>query len=113
MNEQQGWGAVAEATQSAKAIAFDGCHKIYLAMDDDQVRQFASYGYGEDDDGSLLLKADEIGSPEEMFLIIESWYEHSCFLKFVNAVYTNEEDPNAGFVQVIPQGWDEDEDEDE
>ena len=28
------WVEVAKATRGAKAIAWDGCHKIYLAMDD-------------------------------------------------------------------------------
>ena len=108
----EGWDAVADATQSAKGIAFDGCHKIYLAMDDEQVRLFRSYGYGTDDDGSVFISAEDT-NPSEMFDIIQTWYEDSCFLKFVEAVHTDEDDPNKGFVHLIPQGWDDDEDEED
>ena len=31
---------VAVAMESAKLVAFDGCHKIYLAMDEGQVDWF-------------------------------------------------------------------------
>ena len=33
---------------------------------------------------------------------IQEWYEESCWLKFVKAIYTTEE-PNDGFVQLIEQ----------
>lgn len=102
----QGWDAVADATHTAKAIAFDGCHKIYLAMDDAQVEQFKSYGYGQDDDESVLILAKH-ASAGEMLTYLRNWYEASCFLKFISAVHTNESDPNAGFLDLIPQGWDE------
>ena len=34
------WGDVEDALQSAELIAFDGCHKIYLAMDAEQAEWF-------------------------------------------------------------------------
>jgi hypothetical protein len=40
------------------------------------------------------------------------WYEDSCALRFVEAVTTNPADPNDGFITLIAQGED-DEDEDE
>lgn len=97
------WAKVADATQDAKAIAFDGCHKIYLAMDDEQARRFAALGYGQDDDDSRLIMAEEV-TPMQMLTILKQWYSDSCFLRFISAVRTNKENPNAGFSDLIPQG---------
>jgi hypothetical protein len=102
---EHGWDVVAEATRSAKAIAYDGCHKIYLCMDDEQVAQQQQYGYGED--GSYLIRWQ---TPDEMLATLREWYEDSCGLRFIDAVSTNEANPNAGFVGLIPQCWDENED---
>jgi hypothetical protein len=50
---------------------------------------------------------------------IKAWFEHSCGLRFVQAVETNESDPNEGFTDLIGQFEDEEiedeeiEDEDE
>jgi hypothetical protein len=104
---EYGWDAVAEATKDARAIAWDGCHKIYLAMDDEQVAIFQSYGYGRDDDGSRMFTTAELDSGE-MFAILKRWYEVSCGLKFIQSVETTE-NPNDGFVNLIPQCWDEEE----
>jgi hypothetical protein len=38
--ESPGWAAVAEAIPQAKSMHWDGCHKIYLAMDDAQTAEF-------------------------------------------------------------------------
>lgn len=101
--EMYGWDAVEEAAQTASAIAFDGCHKIYLAMDADEAASFADMGYGSDGDGSVMIYATH-ASPSELMTYLRNWYEDSCFLKFVNAVKSpgNNED----FAQLIPQGWD-------
>ena len=46
-----------------------------------------------------------------MYEQLVEWYEMSCDLKFISAVSTNLEDPNAGFKTLVPQSWDlEDED---
>jgi hypothetical protein len=104
--EKYGWDAVAEATKDAKAIAWDGCHKIYLCMDDEQVAQQQQYGYGEG--GSYLIRWQ---NPDEMLATLREWYEESCGLKFICAVTTNEADPNEGFVNLIPQCWNEDDED--
>jgi hypothetical protein len=104
--ETHGWDAVAEATLTAKAIAFDGCHKIYLAMDEGQVERFRDLGYGE---GLSNLVTIDDQTPDSLFRILERWYEVSCGLKFIDAVVTNEVNPNAGFTGLIPQGWESDE----
>jgi hypothetical protein len=96
------WLDVYEEVQYAKCIAFDGCHKIYLAMDKTQAEWF------EDSYETFT------GTPEEMLALLKEWYEGSCMLRFISSVETNEADPNEGFTSLIPQGAeDEDEDEDE
>ena len=96
------WNKVEEALKTARGIAFDSCHKIYVLMDDEQMAQMVSYGY------EILIYADTT-TPAEMFDEVFRWYEDSCALRFVEAVTTNPDDPNDGFVTLIPQG-DEDED---
>jgi hypothetical protein len=101
------------ALADAKGIAFDGCHKIYVLMDDAQVEKMRGYGYG-DDEGSYLLTAEKL-SRAEMLDTLERWYEDSCGLRFINGVSTVDGDPNEGYVDLIAQGadWEEDEDEDD
>ena len=95
----------------AKGIAFDGCHKIYVLMDNEQVEKMTTYGYG-DDDGSYLLTADKM-SKAEMLDTLERWFADSCSLRFINAVSTVDGDPNEGFTDLIPQGadWQDDDDD--
>jgi hypothetical protein len=95
-----GWDAVKEAAETARCIAYDGCHKIYFAMDDEEVTRFRDLGYGED--GSNLIEGV---TPVQYLYWAKKWYENSCGLKFISSVRTNEDDPNAGFTSLIPQGW--------
>ena len=81
----------------AKGIAFDGCHKIYILMDDEQMAEMKEFGY------DPLISA-EGNTPEELLETIRDWYEDSCSLRFVQAIHTNHDDPNAGFVSLIEQG---------
>ena len=96
---------VEEYLENAKGIAFDTCHKIYVLMDDEQMVAMKEYGY------DPLISAED-STPNEMLSATMEWYENSCGLRFISAVYTNHEDPNAGFVDLIAQGA-EDEDENE
>jgi hypothetical protein len=101
------WNKVEEALQTARGIAWDTCHKIYVLMDDEQMAQMVEYEY------DPLIYADTT-TPAEMLDEIIRWYEDSCALRFVEAVTTNPADPNLGFVSLISQFEDEeDEDEDE
>lgn len=114
------WAAVKKALPQAKALAWDGCHKIYLALDDEQVALFRSYGYGVDNDGSVLILRDE-ASPlftdpatpgmnvekatnETLLATLHEWFADSCGLRFIEGVATDHEDPNAGFTRLIAQG---------
>jgi hypothetical protein len=86
------WAAVEAVLPYAKGMSFDGCHKIYILMDDEQVAQSIKWDY-----------EIEPVSIEQL----REWYEDSCSLRFINAVSTNHADPNAGYNQIIPQGAEE------
>jgi hypothetical protein len=47
--------------------------------------------------------------------MIVKWYNGSCSLRFVQAVETNEENPNDGFHSLVPQGadWEDYEDDED
>lgn len=92
---------VEEALETARGIAWDTCHKIYVLMDDEQMAQMVEYGY------DTLIYADTT-TPSEMYDEVVRWYEDSCALRFVEAVTTNPTDPNLGFVTLIGQFEDED-----
>lgn len=91
--------------QNAKGIAFDTCHKIYVLMDDEQMALMREYDY------DPLITSGEM-SPDEMYEQIVDWYDGSCFLRFINAVHTDHDDPNDGFVTIVGQ-FDDEEDEGE
>ena len=99
------WSDVKAELSEAKGIAFDGCHKIYILMDNAQVHEMAKYGYGFDE-GSFLFTTTSL-NPEEMLTTIKKWYEGSCGLKFVQTVTTVEGEPNSGFDSIIPQGYED------
>lgn len=104
---------VREACDSAHLIAFDGCHKIYLAMDNDSAQWFRNNYNGTSCDDRNFT-----GSPQEMYDMIVKWYEQSCGLRFIHAVETDEENPNNGYTNLVPQFAeeyfsDEEDDEDE
>jgi hypothetical protein len=91
------WDKVEAMVEIAKGIGFDDCHKIYVLLDDEQVAQMKEYGY------TTLVEASDT-TPNEMLSTIMEWYENSCSLRFVQAVRTDHNDPNAGFVSLIEQG---------
>ena len=98
---------VEEYIVNAELVAFDGCHKIYLAMDEIEAEWFRNNYNGVHCDDRTFE-----GTAEQMLMTVLDWWENSCFLRFISAVYHNEDDPNAGFVSLIGQFEDED-DEDE
>ena len=96
MITKQKWDEVREVLTEAKGIAWDGCHKIYVLMDQHQMDLMASYGY----DPLLPVPED---TADEALKIVRSWYEESCGLRFISAVATVEGDPNGGFTDLIGQ----------
>ncbi len=92
---------IREKLGEAKAIAWDTCHKIYILMDSEQVGLMREYGY------DPLITTDQM-SADEMFGLVQEWYEDSCSLRFIDAVSTNHINPNAGFETLVSQ-FDEEE----
>jgi hypothetical protein len=87
---------VEDYVQNAKAITWDECHKIYVLMDDEQVEKMHEYGY------EPIITSSEADSGH-MLDLLKEWYNESCGLRFIEAVATNNDDPNAGFETLIPQ----------
>jgi len=83
------WARVEATLPRAKAMYFDGCHKIYLAMDDTENARFVAEDWSH-------TNAPDID-------LLRAWFEESCQLRFINAVTTNVEDPNAGYEHLIAQ----------
>jgi hypothetical protein len=104
----EGWDAVAEYAEYAHLAAFDGCHKIYLAMDEEQANWFrANYNGTNCDDRTVEVDTEDLAT------VVREWWAESCGLRFVNAVFTNVANPNAGYVSLISQCADESDDDDE
>lgn len=92
---------VEEALDDALLIAWDGCHKMYVALDDEQAQWFR-------DNYPHTYEA----SPDDMMVMLRSWWDNSCPLKFVQSVETTT-NPNDGFANLIGQGeWCDDTDDD-
>jgi hypothetical protein len=80
----------------AEAIAWDNCHKIYILMDTEQVDLMRGYGY------DPIITNEEM-NPDDMLNEVKKWYENSCSLRFIQAVSTNDIDPNLGFESLVSQ----------
>ena len=93
---------IKDRLENAKGIGWDGCHKIYILMDDDQMIKMQNYGY------DPLISSDQI-TPDQMFNFIQRWWDQSCGLRFISAVSTNEVNPNLGFEDLISQFEDQNE----
>lgn len=91
---------VKDRLREAKAIAWDGCHKIYILMDDEQVRLMREYKY----EHIVMANEDNL---YDMVDTINDWYFNSCPLRFIDAVSTDPIDPNMGFETLISQFEDE------
>lgn len=95
--ETAAWARVQGALSGAKAICWDGCHKIYLLMDEGQVKEMEEHGYERGE--GLVLVTDQA----EALAMLKDWFACSCGLRFINAVKTVEGDPNEGYTQLIEQ----------
>lgn len=91
------WSIIAQTLRQTTALTWDGCHKIYLVLDEQMREKMIGWGYGmvevgDDTDGALET--------------LQRWYDDSCGLRFIESVRTVEGDPNDGFVALVPQGQD-------
>lgn len=98
---------VAEAVMDCEGAAWDGCHKVFVLMDKDQVEKMAlEYGYGQDETSFLVTAEDSKRS--DILAMVKEWYQKSCPLKFVQSIATDPgpEDgvPVDDYVNLVPQG---------
>jgi hypothetical protein len=77
-----------EAISRTSVAAYDGCHKIYLthALHKDIIEGYEIFE----------------GSIEERMKMVESWWDKSCSLRFIE-IFTIYNDKLV-FTEVIPQG---------
>lgn len=88
---------VETALETAKGIAWDTCHKIYVLMDEDQMELMRKYEYEE------IRSITDI-SKESMLELLQEWYASSCSLRFIQSVRTvSDSHPNDGFDDLIEQ----------
>ena len=95
-----------------KGLAFDGCHKIYVLLDEEQVQQSREWGYGEDGSMLIVVKDDSFATWQDSMRILRDWYDQSCGLRFIDSVSTVAHNPNAGYTVLIGQGELDDDDDD-
>lgn len=88
-----------EILTQAWSLSWDGCHKLYLNMDKAQHDKMMDLGY----DLTIINNNPYITTQK-----IEEWYEDSCSLRFIDAVFSDGESDK--FVTVVPQFYQEDED---
>lgn len=84
------------------SVSYDGCHKIYLNMDEQQTEKMIGYGY----DKTIS------DTPDAMKNVVVQWYDDSCSLRFIDAVFTNDDEADK-FVSVVPQFFGEDGEDEE
>jgi len=94
---------VKEAVKTAKLVAYDGCHKIYVAMDEESAKELEGGGYTTHRRDYFLTKYPPVLIPTAMLNFVKHWYTTSCPLRFVQSVSYNPVDPNLGYKTLIPQ----------
>lgn len=77
----------------AWSLSWDGCHKLYLNMDKAQHDKMMGYGY----DLTIINNNPYITTQK-----LEEWYADSCSLRFIDAVFSNDDDTDK-FVTVVGQ----------
>ena len=102
------WQDVEEHLDEAQLIAWDECHKIYVAMDDENADWFL-----EPDSGYLCVT----GTPNGMLKQLREWWAESCPLRFIQAVSVADRDTplpwGSSYEVLIPQGAQDEEEEDD
>lgn len=91
---------VKHALENAFSITWEGCHKIYIMLDQESHEQMISYKY----DPILVKDKNEAVSK------LWEWFDNSCGLRFIQSISFPMNNEN--YINVIGQGeYDDDEDE--
>jgi len=86
------WADVRKNINSTLLIAWDECHKIYMALDQHEADWFKEN-----------YPKTFTGTADEMLATLHSWYISSCPLRLVSTVRHNATDPNSGYETMIAQ----------
>ena len=82
--------AVEDSLETAVSICYEGCHKIYIAMDEASHNQQIGFGY----------KPIRVVVKREALRQLYEWFDRSCSLRFIQAISGD----GQCFTSVIPQG---------
>lgn len=95
---------VAEIMDDVIMAFWDGCHKIYLALDQHEADRMTELGYTEH------VAYPRGGDGRTILSMVTVWFTESCPLRFVEAVRHNPElEPHpmwgnqTEFIEVVPQ----------
>ena len=84
-------GPVEEAVRNSVLLAWDGCHKIYVVMDEHSARWF-SHEYRNTAQGDF----------DTMMNTLHDWWDESCELRFIQSMSNGGNDCD-DFDDLIPQ----------
>lgn len=84
--------AIEAVMNDAKLVAYDGCHKIYVALDDTEAKWFFDNEYDTFQ-----------GTPEEILSKVSEWYDDSCSLRFVEATSWDKDNQSTDFRVLVSQ----------
>ncbi len=92
------------ALKNAVSISWCGCHKIYIALNQEAHDQQVRYGYH-----GFKIDPDGLGniSGNPAIDVLLDWYENSCGLRFINSIEV--ENGTTKFTTIIGQFEDENE----
>ena len=94
--------AVQNAVENAVSIAWEGCHKIYIQLDQESHDEMVEMDYD-----PVLVTEDKNAAVTQLW----EWFDNSCGLRFINAI--KGEGDGTEFIDVIPQfEYESDEDTD-
>lgn len=93
MSIPKNWlGPVEEAVNNGVLVAWDGCHKIYVAMDQKSADDFRDLEYPH------IVQTDFATTMS----LLNKWWDESCELRFIQSV-SNGGDYCDDFDDLIPQ----------
>jgi len=88
---------VEDALDKAVSITWEGCHKIYICLDQESHKQQIEYGY------EMVPVKDKAEALNQLY----EWFDVSCGLRFINSI-----EGESTFHDVISQfEYDEDEED--
>lgn len=67
---------VKEAVDGAVSVTWEGCHKIYICMDQESHEQQVEYGY------DMTMVTDKDDAVRQLY----EWFDVSCGLRFISAI---------------------------